>query len=525
MLLLYAFYVYDLTGNPPGFYLDESIASYNAYQIYLTGQGEFGHSWPLYFPVLRLPPPHDYLGYADPTQIYALAALYLVFPPSLFLSRLLSASAMFLAAILLGRLASRISNRLDVGIIVGLTALLTPWLFEVSRLAFGASLYPFMVVLFLFALYNAHKRDSWSILNILALAATLALLTYTYSIGRLLGPLLALGLILFATDINHLKGVVKTWIAFGIALIPMLVFHLRNPGALAGRFNMTVGVITPDKSYWEIFLDFLANYAENISPQRLLFVGDPNFRHHITDTPAILAVTLLLAVAGIFLILVCHWKDRWWRFILFGIFASVIPSSLTRDPFHMLRLSAFPVFLITLTVPTLMWLFEKAVNDSVLEKTAPEPEQSSVSRKLFSAIAAESLLVRKVATPAILRNIGIALVLLMMLQAVFFQIAFREVGTKRGLWFDDAYPRVFAAALADPSRPIYLVDGYWGQAYVHAYWYATVQKIDLSNFVHVAEGGQPPAGALVLSSEDKCVNCSMILKDDTYILYRKLPAN
>ena len=42
-LPLYFLYIYDLTGKPPGFYLDEALASFNAYQIAHTGRGEFGH--------------------------------------------------------------------------------------------------------------------------------------------------------------------------------------------------------------------------------------------------------------------------------------------------------------------------------------------------------------------------------------------------------------------------------------------------------------------------------------------------
>ncbi len=131
-IMLYPLYVNHLTTNPPGFYLDESSMSYNAYQIYLTGRGEFGHLLPLYFPVFQSPPPYDYLGYADPVQIYILSTLYFIFPPNLMLSRLLSATAMFLAALLLGRLAMRISHQWSVGVIVALTAILTPWLFEVA---------------------------------------------------------------------------------------------------------------------------------------------------------------------------------------------------------------------------------------------------------------------------------------------------------------------------------------------------------------------------------------------------------
>src|SRR3954453_1145194 len=95
---LYLLYISGLTENPPGFYVDESAVSYNALTIYLWGQGDSGHSWPLFFPVYPYPRV-GYLGYADPVQIYLLAALYNVFPPSEFLSRAVDATAMFLAAV------------------------------------------------------------------------------------------------------------------------------------------------------------------------------------------------------------------------------------------------------------------------------------------------------------------------------------------------------------------------------------------------------------------------------------------
>ncbi len=494
--VLYLVYVHGLSTNPPAFYIDETLAAYNAYQLYLTGQGEFGHFLPLYFPVLKLPPPHDYLGWVDPVQIYSLAALYFVFPPNYLLPRLLSATAMFLTCILLGRLAGRISGKLYIGIGVFLSALLTPWLFETGRLAFGASLYPLAVALFLTALYAAHKHERWPWLNVVAVAACLGLLTYTYSIGRLLGPLLALGLIIFATDRKKLLNVVKTWAAYGVALIPIVIFHIRNPGALAGRFSMTVGVITPDKSFPDILIEILKNVAANVNPYRMLFTGDPNLRHHITDTGPILAATLALALLGIVVILVRHFRDPWWRYILFGLGASVVPASLTLDQFHMLRLIAFPVFFLTLLVPTAMWLSKIGEKES--SDNEPEPRRFRIGHLILAVALA-----------------------LTMLQAVFFYLTFAEVGPKRGLWFDEGYPGVLKTALAMPQRPIYLFDGYWGQMYAHAYWYAIVHGIDKNNFVHVDFGKRPPAGALVISSEDKCTNCEMIMKDGNFLLYRE----
>ena len=63
------------------------------------------------------------------------------------------------------------------------------------------------------------------------------LLTYTYTIGRLLGPLMAFGLVLFVTSQDRLISVIKTWVVFAVTLIPLLIlFRSRHPEALTQRF-------------------------------------------------------------------------------------------------------------------------------------------------------------------------------------------------------------------------------------------------------------------------------------------------
>ncbi|MEJ7622890.1 MAG: hypothetical protein WKF34_02750 [Pyrinomonadaceae bacterium] len=495
-LIVLVLYCYDLTGNPPGFYLDESLISYNAYHLYLTGRGEFGPTLPLYFPVLQIPPPHDFLGYADPVQVYLLAFLYFFFPPSIFLARFLSVAGIMAATILMGRLAVRISGRLALGVAVALVALATPWFFEISRLAFASALYPLAVVLLLTILYRVNRKERWSALEYVGIALALALCTYTYSIGRLLGPLLAFGLIVFATDINRFKAVLRAWGAYAVTLIPLAIFHFSNPNALTGRYNMSVGIIKPDMGYWDVLLTFLGNVFQNIGLRRLLLIGDPNLRHHITDTPAIFVAMLLLAIAGIVLVVLRLRRDAWWRYILYGLVASLVPASLTVDHFHSLRLVAFPVFLTLLMVPALQWLFSD--DGETADGQAPRNFTRNPAKKLALGL----------------------LLLSVILQTLSFQESYRDLGgVKRGLWFDDAYPTVFEATVAMEQRPIYLVDGAWGQAYLHAYWYATVKGVDLSNFVHMKEGVRPPPEALVLSSEEKCLNCKMIQKAGTYLLY------
>src|SRR5436190_18208833 len=64
-VLLYVFYINDLSKNPPGFYVDESAIAYNAYCIARTGAYEFGTRFPLIFPVYT----GAWTQYANPTQI------------------------------------------------------------------------------------------------------------------------------------------------------------------------------------------------------------------------------------------------------------------------------------------------------------------------------------------------------------------------------------------------------------------------------------------------------------------------
>src|SRR5438045_7531926 len=206
-ILLYLFYIDSLSTNPPGFYVDESAISYNAYCIAKTGANEFGTHFPLFFPV--------YIGgwtqYANPTQIYLLAVPFTVIKPSILVARVYSASWVFVACLLLGWLAKRITGKEIIGLLVAVIAIFTPWLFDVSRLVMETFFYPMAAVLFLLALYSAQKKEKWSTHNIALLALTLMLLTYSYTIGRLLGPAMAAGLILFATSQTRLVSLVQTW--------------------------------------------------------------------------------------------------------------------------------------------------------------------------------------------------------------------------------------------------------------------------------------------------------------------------
>jgi hypothetical protein len=371
------------------------------------------------------------------------------------------------------------ARRRSVGLMVFLIAALTPWLFEISRLVFEVALLPTILALFLLLLQHAAKRAQWSWSSAAGLGVLLGLMAYTYSVGRLLALLFALGLAFFLTR-QRWRKVVLTWIVFGLTLLPLGVFTLRHPGALSERFKF-VTFVKPADTRSQIALRFVQNYAENFSPRRWLAYGDPEPRHHLPGMGSLLIGVVALAGLGLVVILTRYRRDAWWRFIVYGLFVSPIPAALTLDYFHTLRLIALPCFLLVLTVPAIEFLLEEGVRRQA----------------------------RRVALTV--------LVLITLLQGAVFQWRFHNA-LPRVDAFDSYYQQLFSTALAQPERPIYLFDK-TPAAYVYAYWYATLGGVSLSNFQRLSRDETPPPGAIVIGHELPCTDCEVIISRGQFQVY------
>lgn len=489
--ILYVVYLTGIGDNPPGYYVDESGLSYNAYLLSQTGAGEFGGKFPLYFQLYT----GGFTQYSNPTQIYILAAVYTVFGPGILASRVTAATCVFIACILLGLLARRMSGNRVVGVVIGLNALALPWLFEVGRLVLETFFYPLAVVLFLWACFRASRKANWHWTDIVAIAACLALLTYSYTIGRLFGPLMAVGLALLINNRKTLIAVSTAWALYGLMLIPLAVYIVQNPD-LTARFRM-LSYIKPESTFLEIVKTFIRRYLEDINPATMLFVGDVNPRHHIPDAlGSIYVCTFILAALGLVVVFAKWRNDRWWRFLVFGLAASAIPGALTVDAFHTLRMVAFPVFLLLFTIPSVGWLIEN-VSSAAKDEKSPRLARPKPWWQLSAGAA----------------------VLIFSIEATYFHIQYHDQGTKRGYVFDAAYKRIYEHAVAQPVRPIYLEDGYWGPMYVHSLWYATLGGRARSEFVHLPYGERPPPGSVVISSEKECRGCIVVGREEIFTLY------
>lgn len=463
--------------NPPGYYIDEASISYNAHLISQTGRDETGTSWPLYF--------RAFGDYKNPVYIYLLAGIYFFTGPGVLAARLLSATIGSLAALALGLLGWRITGKREVAWLVTLVALLTPWLFEMSRMVLEVALYPLVLALFLLAAHRASTRERWLLWDITCLAVTLALATYTYSIGRLLGPLLAVALCFLASR-ARLPGLLATWTLYFLSLVPIFIFNQNHPGALSARFHL-ITYFDQQTPYGKLARKFVTQFLGNLNPWKLFVTGDPNREQitHLYGTPLLLLAAGILIVLGLWLILRRHRQEAWWRFALLCLAASILPASLTKETVHMLRLAPFLVFLLLPTIPALDFLLAE----------------------------------RRRSVPQILGG----LVFLLFLQAAVFQWQFysRAHSKKRLRQFDNGYPeKIFARALAQPSRPIYLADAPWIPGYIQAYWNATLRQLPISTFILLPPDEPAPEDGVVISTEENCLRCLVLATWEYYTVYQ-----
>ena len=352
-----------LTDRPTGFYLDESSFSWNAWSLVTTGADEHGRPWPIFF--------ESFGDWKTAPYIYLLAAVFAITGPSILAARVLSASAGVVAVAAMGALAYRMTGRPVVAVLTAAMTLLLPWTFEPTRLALEVALMPALVGGFLLALHARPPGSSrWSIV---LLAAILALLTYTYTLGRLLGPLLALGLLVYAGR-DRWRAVAGTWLVYGLLLIPFLLFNLLTPDALLVRLNEAGYLGRPLP---EVAGTFVAQLLGNLDPYRLLVTGDPNERHHVAEIGGSMLVGVLgFALIGIVVAIRRFTADPFLRYLVFGLVASFIPASLTLDPFHVHRLIAVPVFAIALTIPAQEWLLAGAGASGAVRKRCSPPSPS-----------------------------------------------------------------------------------------------------------------------------------------------------
>jgi hypothetical protein len=467
-----AFQLWISDSNPPGFFRDEAALAYNAYTIAHDGRDEYGARLPLYFA--------SFLDYKSPTFVYGLAGVFLVTGPHRSVARGFAAVCMLTAILLLGWLAYAQTRRASVGVATLAVAGLSPWLFELGRVAFEVAIEPLFLCLVLLGVERASRLQRWTPLTALPVAVALGAVTYAYAGGRLLAPLLAGGLVVLVNR-ERWRWVTTAWLGFVATQIPLLLYSHAHPGALSRRFDATTFI--HDTPPWEIVGRAIFNYLQDLQVWHYVVSGDSKPYAHTPGTSALLGASLALSIAGVVIVVRRYRADAFWRFALVALLVSPVPAALTIDRFHAIRLAPFAVMVVVFTIPAIA-----ALREAMLRSTWPR-----VAAGAFAAAAA--------------------------VQFAVFVHDYSHDGPLRTGRFEAGIPSLLEQAWANGGTVYVDYDDH--EPLTLARWYALTRGISQARVVRLPDGGIPPKGTIAFGRTQTCdYVCTRIARSGDYWIVR-----
>jgi hypothetical protein len=365
ILFLFIFlHSYKITETPAGLYLDETSIAINALSISESGLDEHKNFLPLYF--------ESFGEWKNPLYIYTTSLLFKIFYPTDEILRY--TSTLFYILFLLGILYFFKSlypkNRLIWFYAIFSVALL-PWFFTLSRISFEVISQLTTGIWFLYFLYNSYylNYNLSKYCNPILSGVLLALFLYSYSTSRLLafGIVFAIWLAFYSKKYWKTNLIIS--LSFLFCIIPYIIFSYLNEGALTERFELLTYLYSKELSLLEKISVFLKHYFSAFDLSSfLLFQGDPNLRHSSGFMGQIYFINFILFLIGSYYLLKKVFnkseKYNWYAFLILLFLGSIIPSALTNDSHHSLRLAFFGIILIIISIygyRSLIKIFNKNV--------------------------------------------------------------------------------------------------------------------------------------------------------------------
>ncbi|NMD00276.1 MAG: hypothetical protein GYA62_11230 [Bacteroidales bacterium] len=327
---------------PFGLNIDELSQGYNAVSLLQNGRDRYGKFLPVLF--------KSYGSFQPPLYTYLTTIPVFIFGKSNFSIRFVSIMSQMLAIVLTYLIVNKVfSKNYRLSLLSAFIVAVAPWSIFFARYATEASL-GFVLTLasiYLFILsIDKRKLLIWAL-------ALLALSTHAYYTERIVSFLILAGYLLVYRKIlsQNRKYLVISLMVFMVILLPHL--EVIKNGAFFRRFDQ-VSYLS-QKSYQEfggkykkyplgrIFYvsnEFLSQYAAYYSPKNLFFVPDSQQGRSIPN----LSVYYSWLVMPYFLGFVFLFKKKIScdiKFLAWVMFTSIIPASLSADPFYTLRVMLF----------------------------------------------------------------------------------------------------------------------------------------------------------------------------------------
>ncbi|MGE5042491.1 MAG: glycosyltransferase family 39 protein [Candidatus Levyibacteriota bacterium] len=272
LILFFAFLIriYNISGNPAGFFCDEASIGYNAYTILTTGKDEFGKTLPVFFKAFG--------EYKNPVETYSTVLPVFFFGLNEFSVRLTSVIYGILSIIaiylLLLELLHAHSFKKPVGLLGAFLLAVTPWHIHLSRVSLeGIMPYLFFTTLGLYFFLKTRK-DAFNLFYAIFLF-TLAL--YSYFPARIFIPIFCLFLFFYYLKFFIRNKVVTLFVFLYLVLfLTPLLMHLLSQDGFSRWKEVSIFSNPPQKT--TIMNHILSNYLLHFSPDFLFLKGDAGLK-------------------------------------------------------------------------------------------------------------------------------------------------------------------------------------------------------------------------------------------------------
>ena len=322
-LLALALRGWSLGSVPPGLDVDEVSIGYNAFAIARTGRDEYGEAFPLLF--------RAYGEYKRPLYVYAAAASVAVLGPKESGIRLPAAVFGALSVPALYAVVVLLLKDWRLGLTAATLLAVSPWHLQFTRGAREVSVLVLAVLLMAGALLAAFRsrgaRAGW-----LYGGAALAFLAALYgaTAGVIFAP--ALGVLLAWVYRRDVLRAPREWLgaAVLIAAVGCVPIVMQFAGGQAGARFGQISVFSDEETIklsesrlerdkqdgvppvlnhpWALGVRRAADvYLSHFDLTYLFTIGDPEWRHHSSDTAQLYLWDLPLVLAGL------YWVVREWH--------------------------------------------------------------------------------------------------------------------------------------------------------------------------------------------------------------------
>lgn len=339
--------LFKLGSFPVSLTWDETALGYNAFSLLKTGRDEYGKLLPL---ALK-----SFGDYKPALYSYLAIPSVLVFGLNEFAVRLPSALFGILSVFLVYKFSFLFFKDKTKALFISFALALMPWHINFSRGAWESNVALFFILLGIYCFLRLKEKIKFLYFSALSFGAAVL----TYQGGKMMVPLIILGLLIFFFD--NLKKINKKHLLFSVLVLFILSLPILSATFFGGGGRLKVmslfsyhrpqeeiqEIISQDEGNKFIFSLFhsenlfytqgiLGRFFNHFSGRFLFFEGDWSSQRHGPPYMGMLYYLdiLFLILGSVYLI---RNKIKGSGFIWWWLIISVLPSALTRDSIQAVR--------------------------------------------------------------------------------------------------------------------------------------------------------------------------------------------